>query len=283
MARPAAAEPGGSRERDRERTGDAAAVFPHGSAQSCWADALTQFSVLAPLFVVVASLLSLALPFPVLPPSHTDVPFFATRTFTASGISVVGPMVIALLTLLGLRRVALAAIAAAVAYWIFIQGSLGGGQLFAFSFYLLDAVALAVAPGTRAGRHLMDWGHGVVVVALAAAVQAMTLWYEAMGARFLQPSDIWAYAVIAAGLTLAVAVLAVARKMNPYLLVPALALLYPTLVAGFPSINYALTADSTLAYLAVVYGPPGLVACVVVLNAVMPRRPRSPLTINPAS
>jgi hypothetical protein len=47
------------------------------------------------------------------------------------------------------------------------------------SFGLLEGAALIASPGPRRGRYLVHWGHGVVLLQLAAAVQVSTLAYEA--------------------------------------------------------------------------------------------------------
>jgi hypothetical protein len=143
-----------------------------GPADQGWADALAMFSLVAPLFLVVLDVLEVALPYRPWPDSRFVFLDGAFGSHPAiGGLSLVGQrgldvaaggqVIIAVLVLLGLRRLALAAMAAAAVYWFtasyWIPEPL---QLFSTGFYLLEAAALIGSPGPRHGRHLVNWGHG---------------------------------------------------------------------------------------------------------------------------
>jgi hypothetical protein len=157
-----------------------------------WADGLAMFSVLAPLFLVLSSLLGLVWPLRVahiVVGRHAGTParlvveqrfgwnWHQLLGMSGFRIALTGQVVVAALVLLGLRRLALLAIAGSVVYWLaaryWIPYPL---QLLTTSIYLLEAAALTVSPGPRHGRHLVNWGHGVVLLLAAGAVQASTLW-----------------------------------------------------------------------------------------------------------
>jgi hypothetical protein len=166
-----------------------------------WANGLATFSLAAPLFLLVIDALEVALPYR--PPENVF-----SRAFGASqqigGLSLLsqrgfelaagGQVIIAVLVLLGLRRLALAAIAAAAIFWIvtpyWIPEPL---QLFSTGVYLLGGAALIASPGLkglrspRRGRHLMRWGHWVALLLIAVAVQISTLRYNMLAGpgRFL--------------------------------------------------------------------------------------------------
>jgi hypothetical protein len=189
------------------------------SAARPWADALAVFSVIAPVFLVAASVLEVALPYR-LPPARTPLlgralgehpqigglPLLHQASFD---IALGGQVIVAALVLLGLRRLALAAIIAYVVYWTvasyWIPDPL---QLLSTSVYMLTAAALAASPGPRRGRHLVNWGHWVVLFLAAVAVQVSTLMYTATSplARILfqRPPDMSTYATISILLAVAV-------------------------------------------------------------------------------
>jgi hypothetical protein len=182
-----------------------------GPANRGRADALTAFSLVAPLFVVVASFLEVVLPyhlrtdsrFPVLAQMISRQPEVGGLSLlTPHGLSfrspatlhghhfpgvfavhpgfdiaVGGQVIIAVLVLLGLRRAALAAIAL---YWFLASYLIPQPlQLLIISVYLLEAAALIASPGLRRGRPHVNWRQGLILLLAAAAVQASTLWLDA--------------------------------------------------------------------------------------------------------
>jgi hypothetical protein len=261
-----------------------------GSQDRPWADALALFSVVAPLFLLVADILEVALPYHLRPGrrigffsrlfgSHPQIGGLPLLSLHGFDIAVGCQVIIAALVLLGLRRMALAAIAASALYWIvaryWIPDTL---QLLSTSVYILVAAALLASPGPRRGRHLMNWGHGVVLLVAAAAVQFSTLVYDATSppARLLaaRPSHALAYLVTSVVLAVAAAGLALALKVNWYFLLLLAAMFYPYVMQlAFPtaSSDTNLIGHPTPAHLALLYAPPLLLACGVILAAVTSR------------
>jgi len=266
-----------------------------GPRNQAWSDALAQFSMLAPVLLVMAYILEVAVPYRL--PAQTLVYLGFGRAYSETGgqsllsqpgfgIAVLGQLLVAVLVLLSLRWVALAVIAAAVAYWIvkspWIPYPL---QALSTSFYLLEASALIASPGARRGRHLMNWRHVLVLALIAAALQTSTLMYDAASRPyiFLYRPSIWGYVAVSLMLTLVAAVLAVVWKLNPYLLLPGLALLYPVaLQLSPPSASGYLIVSPTPAHLVLLFLPAVLVASAAIATAVLPRR-RAQLSIDSAS
>jgi hypothetical protein len=265
-----------------------------GPANQGWADALAMFSLAAPLFVVVMDLLEVALPYRPYPDSRFVFLDGAFGSHPAiGGLSLIGQggldvaaggqVIIAVLVLLGLRRLALAAMAAAAVYWFtaryWIPEPL---QLFSTGFYLLEAAALIVSPGPRHRRHLVNWGHGVVLLLVAAAVQVSTLRYDATSGPAVvfgpPPAKTTVYLVVSVVLAVAAVALAVVLKMNRYFLLLFLALLYPyamELALSPGSSSSDLIGSPTPVHLVVLYLPGVLLAGAVMFIAVRPRLSRA--------
>jgi hypothetical protein len=260
-----------------------------GPGTGPWADGMALFSVAAPLLLLAAAVLEVALPYR--PPQTAPVarvfgsnfqigglPLFHLPGF---GIAVAGLVVIAALVLLGMRWVALAAITASAVYWFvasyWIPEPL---QVLSTSVFLLEAAALVASPGPRRGRALMTWRQGTVLLVAAAAVQVSTLWYEAASPPvgvLTGGSPATVYLVASVVLAVAAAGLAVASKMYRYFLLLLAAMFYPyVLQLAFPASSSSsdLIGHPTPAHLAVLYLPPLLAACAVLLTAAMPLRSR---------
>jgi hypothetical protein len=263
-----------------------------------WSDALALFSLLAPLSLLMADILEVALPYR-LPPTTggwellrrgfgtpaqiSGLPLLSQPGFD---IAVGGQVIIAAVVLLGLRRMALAATAAAAVSWIVVRYWIPAPlQVLATAVYLLEAAALIASPGPRRGRHLVNWGHGVVLLVVAAAVQVSTLVYAVTGppVGFLlrQPSDAVIYLVISLVLTAAAVTLTVVLRVNWYVRLLLAVMFYPyaiqvafsvisTRANGFVGTN--LIGYPTPSHLALLYLPPVLLACAAITIAVTPRR-----------
>ncbi len=267
---------------------------PPGPENGAWADALAVFSLAAPLFLLAADILEVALPYrlPSTPMlgrllgGHTEIGGLSLLSVHFFQIAVGCQVILAVLVLLGLRRVALIAIAGSVGYaivarhWIpWIPHPL---QLITTGVYLLEAAALTASPGPRRGRQLLTWSHGVVLLLAAGAVQASTLMYDATSppARFAGPRspDTLVYLVLSVVLAVAAAGLAVAVKINGYFLLLLAAMCYPyamQLAFSPPSSSSGeLLGHPTPTHLAVLYLPLLLLAGAAILTAVLPRRSR---------
>ena len=255
-----------------------------------WVDALALFSVTAPLFLLVADILEVALPYrlhvragdPFLMRvfgAHPEVGGLSLLRVTFFDIAVGCQVIIAVLILLGLRWLALAAIAASAGYlavashWIdWIPRPL---QLLTAGAYILTAAALFGPADPRRGRQLLTWGHGVVLLLAAGAVQASTLQYDATDgiARFLSPGppDTTVYFVTSVALAAAALNMAVILRLNRYFLLLLAVMFYPYVMQlAYPqhSSGADLLGSPTPAHLAVLFGPPLLVAVVAVLTAI---------------
>ncbi|HEY1919018.1 MAG TPA: hypothetical protein VGH27_25885 [Streptosporangiaceae bacterium] len=271
-----------------------------GPENRSWADGLALFSVLAPVFLVLATAAEAA--FWSVRLRFTPVPGFAlvnqhyaaTPRFdrvylqnpafgvaqlrlmlltvpplidsTAFRIALISQTVVAVLVLLGMRRLALLAIAGAVAYWItaryWIPYPL---QLLSTSVWVLEAAALTLSPGPKRGRHLLRWGHGAVLLLITAAVQASTMCYLYEGTALQGDQIVHPHStgLLVTGLVLtALAVgVAVAVRASGYLLLWLALACYPyVLQVAFPADNSSggLIANPTPLHLAALYGPPVL-------------------------
>ena len=277
-----------------------------GPRNQRWTDALALFSVIAPLFLVMVAVLEVAVPYHVPPETRF---FAALGTQEIGGLSLLGvpffdvavclQVVVAVFALLGWRRLTLIAMAASVLYWIVYWRVGGFGiswvpdalQLLAAGTDLLGAAALLASPGPRHGRHLMSLRHWAVLLPAAAFVQVSTLLLYATSplVRFggLRSPDTSGYIVLSVVFAAAAVALAVALKLNRYFLLFLAAMFYPyAMQLAFsgafrlssrvfsPGFGTNLLRLPSPAHLALLFVPPVLLACWVVLTAIRPRRSR---------
>jgi hypothetical protein len=256
-----------------------------------WADGLAVFSLLAPVFVAVVAILEVAVPYH-LPPDTwpTSVAPFGGlsllhRPFFDAAVCL--QMIVAAFALLGRRRLTMITMAASALYWLaFVYGLSAvpeAQQLLAAGAYILGAAALVASPGPRRGRQLVTWRHWAVLLAAAAFVQASTLTLDANYLRSIMPqlADISGYLVLSVVLAAVTVALAVALKLNRSFLLLAAAMFYPYAMqlafSGIPrsgSYGTDLLSPPAPGNLAVLFGPPLLLACAIMLAAVRPHRPR---------
>ena len=158
-----------------------------------WSDALALFSLVAPLFLLLADVLVVALPYRLRPVgrfrfvrtfgSHPEIGGLSLLRQPIFDVTVGLGVLVAILVLLGLRWMALAAMAAAAVYWVAARQMIPWIpyplQLLTAGGYLLETAALIASPGPRRGRQLVNWRYGVVLLVGAAAVQLSTFWYDA--------------------------------------------------------------------------------------------------------
>ena len=280
-----------------------------GPTSGGWARALAVFSVIAPLAVLLVTLLEVVVPYH-LPPANRAPQLFGWTNgpreldgpslLHLPGLAIVlaVQVIIVVLVLLGLRRLALVTLAAAAVFWL-VTGYQGGGfgtmqslQAVAASAYALVAVALAVSPDTGPVRRLLSWRHVVVLLLAVAAVEALELVYDASSSlaesgvpgQISGRSAVWThvhqpgiseYVIAAVVLGVVAAGLAVAFKLSRYFLL-LLVLLYPVALelaaAGYR--HTELIGLPTPGHLAVLFVPPALVLAGIVISAYPGLRPR---------
>jgi hypothetical protein len=291
-----------------------------------WTDALALFSILAHVFVVLVVILEVALPYHLPPRDRSPFLFHMPGPITQIGglsllrvpfldIAVGFQVIVAAFALLGRRRMTLIAMAASTLYWILywavfrygISGVPDALQLLAAGAYVLGAAAFLASPGPPRGRHLMNWRHWAALLPAAALVQVLTLISDARS-RFawsgtlirygaatrtstwgmMRSPDISGYLVIGVVLAIAAAALALARKVNRYLLLLLAAMFYPYGIqlasAGIFSpdrIGTDLLRMPTPGHLALLFAPPLLLACGGILTAATRRRPRTVMSADP--
>jgi hypothetical protein len=283
-----------------------------------WADALLVVSAAAPLLVVVAGLLEVAVPYP-LPPANRDPALFGWSHFLRSptprelgglsllhlpgfDIAVGGQVIIAVVVLLGLRRLGLAVVVAAAAgFWIVAARVAGGGYgipepmwVLGAAAFPLEAVALIAAPGGRQIRWVLRWREGIALLLAAVAVQVLTLMSDATS-RFAQTGvllratahtanwkslpqpGIGEYVAAILVLAAAAAGLALTFKISRYFLL-LVVLCYPVvvdLVAASARYGTELMGLPTQEHLTVLYLPPLLLLAGIMIVACTGQRVRA--------
>ena len=260
-----------------------------------WTDALALFSLVAPLFLLLANILVVALPYRLRPVgrfgfvrtfgSHPEIGGLSLLRQPIFDVTVGLGVLVAILVLLGLRWMALAALAASAVYWVAARQMVPWIpyplQLLTAGGYLLETAALIASPGPRRGRQLVNWRYGVVLLVGAAAVQLSTFLYDArMRPLFLggaPPSRPTVWLVSSVVLAVAAVILVLAWKLSRYLLLLLAVMCYPSAMelASTPSSSGGdLLGSPTPAHLAALFLPPVLFACGTVLAAVTPRPSR---------
>jgi hypothetical protein len=130
----------------------------------------------------------------------------------------------------------------------------------------------------------MNWGHGVVLLLPAAAVQASTPVYEATSGPLLQHANTSVYPVLSIVLAVAAGALTVALKMERYFLLLLAAMFYPyvlQLVAPGTSSSSNLILHPTPVHLTLLFFPPLLLACAAIFTAAISRRPGAVVSSGP--
>lgn len=265
------------------------------------ADAVALFSVAAPLFLLAADVLQVAVPYrfnvrrPGLPTllaglvsKHPEVGGMSLLHTNLFPVAVGCQVVVAVLALLGLRWAALIALAVSSLYWLVARQLIPAIpdplQLLTAGVYIVEATALIASPGLKRGRRLVTWRHAIVLLVAAAAFQASALWYDATHPSiwpWVRP-DAWAY-LVASIVVLAVALgLAVAWKINWFFLLLGAVTFCPYAAQALlaqPGGN--LLRMPTPGHLALLFVPPLVLACAAILGAVLPHRYRAAVSAGP--
>jgi hypothetical protein len=257
-----------------------------------WTDGLSLFSLAAPLFLLLASILEVAVPYRL--SSLAGAPTWAgtlSRYREIGGLNLLRSpsfdialgcqAVIAALVLLRQRWLALAAIAGSAGCWIaniYLVPDLL--QVLSASVFMLTAAALIASPGPRRGRELLTWRHAAVLLLAAAAVQVSTMMYQAMSpiTRLLAgtPPGTTVYFGVSVMLAVAAVSLAAVFRLNRYFLLFLAVMFYPCVLQLVPrnSSSGNLIGLPTPQHLTLLFLPGLLLALAAIVSAFIPRHPR---------
>jgi hypothetical protein len=257
------------------------------------ADGLAVFSLVAPLFLLAADVLQVALPYhlPAGPlllrlfGAHREIGGPSLLRLQFFDIAVACEVVVAALVLLGQRLLALLAIPASVIFWAasswWIPSMPYPLQLISAGVLLLEMAALLASPGPRRGRELVSWRHGAFLLVAVGAFQGFALWYAATGHPIFELAGRQpvtpAYLVTGIALAAAAVVLAVIFHLNRYFLLVLAAACYPFAVQlAFSAFRTNLLGHPTPAHLAALFLPPVLFVLGLVGTAEVRARARVP-------
>jgi hypothetical protein len=254
-------------------------------------EGLAVFTVTAPVMLLLATILEIAIPYRLAPAAAGVRPIVARFLGAHSEIGALHllshpPFVIALacqaviagLVLAGQRWLALAAIAGTVGCWIAnvyqVPELL---QVLSASVFLLAGGALIASPGPRRGRQLLTWRHGIVLALCLAAIAVSTLLYDAASpvTRFVvgMPHSSAVYFAVSTALAAVAMALAALFRLNGYFLLFLAATFYPYVLQLVPrnSSSDNLIGLPTPQHLTLLFLPALLLALGAILAAVLPR------------
>jgi hypothetical protein len=253
-----------------------------------WADGLAVFSVTAPMMLLLATVLEVAVPYRLPAPARAmplarflgaqpQIGGLHLLTFRPFAVALACQVVIAALALAGQRWLALAALAGTAGCWIaniYLVPDLL--QVLSVSVFLLAGAALIASGGPRHGRQLLTWRHGIVLALCVAAVQVSTLMYDAASPFARVPHGTAPYFAVSVALATAAAGLAAAFRLNRYFLLFLAVMFYPYVAQLVPrnSSSGNLIGLPTPQHLTVLFLPALLLVLVAILTAVLSRRSR---------
>jgi hypothetical protein len=263
---------------------------PAGSQNPGWSGAWAVFSVLAPVFVLVANLVVVEVPPYFLQvrsraawfnvnvlPRYDWLPFYwDARAFY---ILLIFQAVIVIAVLAGWRWVALAVTLGSAVYWGATQVTYPEPvTLLTAAAYILETAALLASPGPRRGRTLLTWRHGAVLFLAVAAVKlsSLTWWVTVMPASQLigDPKPLAGILLMVAAVLAVAAVTGLAAlRQGGHTSVLMAALLYPYAIEFasrvFGNGGYAdlLRFDITPLHLAILFLMPLVMAVLAALIA----------------
>jgi hypothetical protein len=254
-------------------------------------EGLAVFTVTAPVLLLLATILEIAIPYrlgsaaagvrPIVARflgAHQEIGGLHLLSSPPFVIALACQAVLAALVLAGQRWLALAAIAGTAGCWIAnlyqVPELL---QVLSASVFLLAGAALIASPGPRRGRQLLTWRHGIVLALCLAAVGVSTLLYDTASpaARFLagmQPGSA-VYLAVSTALAVVAAALAASFRLNGCFLLFLAVMFYPYVLQLVPrhSSSDNLIGLPTPQHLTVLFLPALLLALAAILAAVLPR------------
>jgi hypothetical protein len=217
-----------------------------GTESTRWTDAWAVFSVLGPVFMLVTGIVVVLLPpsflrvqvklpgFTGLMPSPNNwltsydyAPYGWSHPFYTALIC---QAILVVLVLAGWRWPALVVLVVSAVLW--------GKSAYTFSppvtlinaaTGILELGALAASPGPRHGRRLLNWGHGVVLVLVTAAVKLSSMTFPALIMRpvFTTPLLAWVLLLSALALVVIAGATAIRLRLGWHTLWIGAALAYP--------------------------------------------------------
>jgi hypothetical protein len=243
------------------------------TARQGWANALAAFSLAGPVFLLATTVLVMLAGSHSLVGGHFAVVLGRPRFWITFGLQAV----VAALVLAGLRRAAVAMTAVyfaasclSVYFFALPLWSPEVVRLLAISVCIVELAALLGSPGPRRGRHLVHWGHGVVLLLCAAAVASYVAAYSSLHQSPRAPLVTLLLMVIAVAV---IARLARAVRLSRYfrLLLAALdcpfALVLASRAFRWPSFYLTLSE-----WQALLFAGPVLIAAAALISTVRPRR-----------
>jgi hypothetical protein len=227
-----------------------------GTESTRWTDAWAVFSVLGPVFMLVTNIVVV-----LLPPSFLRVQvklpgliglvpspnnWLTSYDYAPYGWShpfytaLICQAILVVLVLAGWRWPALVVLVVSAVLW--------GKSAYTFSppvtlinaaTGILELGALAASPGPRHGRRLLNWGHGVVLVLVIAAVKLSSMTFPVLAWRPLATTPPLAWVLLAGSAALVVIAGATAMRLRlgMHALWIGAALLYPY-VLEFASVTF---------------------------------------------
>ncbi|TVZ02539.1 hypothetical protein EAS64_27555 [Trebonia kvetii] len=281
-----------------------------GAESRSWTDAWAVFSVLAPVFVLLTNLVVVLvtpsfLRWHVKLPGYLELMPIQARwlgTYDYAPYSGAHPFytaliceaVLVILVLGGWRLASLAFLVVSAVLWAQSQYTFPPPvTLINAGAGILELGALMVSPGPRRGRSMLNWGHGVVLVLVIAAVKlsSVTFWAVSLPAHSRSSTMsqlVWVVLLSAGALVVIAGAAAMRLRLGRYTLWIGGALLYPYVLefaaTVFGGRSYGnLLLDVTPLHMVILFLGPAVMVALAALIAVRGRLVSSAARLTPGS
>lgn len=158
---------------------------------------------------------------------------------------------------------------------------------------ILELGALAVSPGPRRGRSMLNWGHGVVLVLVIAAAKLSSVTFWALSLPILSRWStmsqlVWVLLLSAGALVVIAGAAAMRLRLGRYALWIGAALLYPYVLefasAVFGGRSYGnLLLDVTPLHMVILFLGPAVMVALAALITLRGRLVSSAARLTPGS
>ena len=279
-----------------------------GTESRSWTDAWAVFSVLVPVFVLLTNIVVVLVPpsflrWHVRLPGYTGLMPLHALWLTAYDYAPYGgphpfytalicEALLAILVVGGWRWASLVVLLVSAVLWVKSQYTFPPPvTLINAAAGILELSALAASPGPRRGRSLLNWGHGVVLVLVIAAVKlsSVTFWAISLPARWSAPPQLVCVLLLSAGALVVCAGAAAMRlRLGQHALWIGAGLLYPY-VLEFASIVFGsgsqrnLLLDVTPLHMVILFLGPAVMVTLAALIAARGRLVSSGARLTPGS